>query len=100
MWAVFVRTFLGILTPLVALLIINGEWELELPLDFNFRPYRLFMILCGLPGFIGGLCFIKLPESPKFLHSMGQEEQTLQILRYIYRVNTGKPQNEYKVSLP
>lgn len=97
MWAVFVRTFMGILIPLVALVIINGEWVLELSTNFSFRPYRLFMLLCGVPGFIAGLCFLKLPESPKFLHSMGHEQQALQILRYIFHVNTGKPESEYKV---
>lgn len=98
MWAAFVRTSMGILIPIAALLIINGEWVIDLPFNSNFRPYRLFMILCGVPGFIGGLCFLKLPESPKFLHSMGHEQQTLSVLRYIYSVNTGNPPDEYKVS--
>lgn len=99
MWAVFIRTFMGILIPLGALLIINREWILELPLEFYFRPYRLFMLLCGVPGFLCGLCFLKIPESPKFTHSMGNEEKTLEILRYIYSINSGNPPTEYKVRL-
>lgn len=97
MWAVFIRTFMGILIPLIALVIINGDWILHLPFDFDFRPYRLFMIFCGVPGFLSGLCFLKLPESPKILHSIGKEEETLEILRYIYSMNTGNATGDYKV---
>lgn len=39
-----------------------------------------------------------LPESPKFLMSVGENEKALQVLQKVYSVNTNNPKAMYPVS--
>lgn len=90
----------AMLMPAIAWLFINQEWRLALPfLGLTYKPWRLFMVVCGVPGLLCGLSLFKIPESPKFLLSMGQEEKCVEILQEIYSFNTGKPKEEFPVSL-
>lgn len=76
--------------PLLAWLVINQTWQLYIPfLDLVFKPWRLFLLVCGLPSLLCGLALIYAPESPKFVLSQGRQEDTIAILQTIYRVNVG-----------
>lgn len=44
-----------------------------------------------------GISFLFLPESPKFVFSSGNETKALEILRTIFKVNTGRPVEEFGV---
>lgn len=89
----------SIMLPAIAWLIINREWMFYIPLiDITYKPWRLFLVVCSVPGLICGLALFKLPESPKFLISSGREEETLEILKDIYAVNTGKDRESFPVS--
>ncbi|XP_075155560.1 synaptic vesicle glycoprotein 2A-like isoform X1 [Haematobia irritans] len=89
----------AMLMPAIAWLFINQEWRLALPfLGLTYKPWRLFMVVCGIPGFLCGLSLFKIPESPKFLLSQGKEEKCLDILKSIYNTNTGKPKEEFPIS--
>lgn len=44
-----------------------------------------------------GIFFLMLPESPKYVFSSGNEEETLKILRTMFKANTGKPIEDYPV---
>lgn len=46
---------------------------------------------------ISGVCFIFLPESPKFVFSQGDEKKALEILRKVYEINTGLSSKNYHV---
>lgn len=48
-----------------------------------------------LPSFIACLGLFLLPESPKYLLSQGNQDESLRILRNIFSVNTGKSKNSY-----
>lgn len=99
MGAAFIFGLGAMLMPAIAWLFINQEWRLELPfLGITYKPWRLFMVICGIPGLICGLSLFKIPESPKYLLSMGQEEKALDILKGIYRINTGNSKDSYPVS--
>lgn len=86
--------------PVFASIIINQEWSFYIAaLDLVFKPWRLFMIICGMPNIVCGLVMLFcLPESPKFTYSNGDEAKTLKILRGIYSINTGKPEGTYEVT--
>lgn len=43
------------------------------------------------------VCFF--PESPKFLMSRGRNDEAMAVFRRIYRINTGRTENEYPVSI-
>jgi MFS transporter, VNT family, synaptic vesicle glycoprotein 2 len=84
--------------PLIAYLVINQEWEFVLPyLDIEYKPWRLFIVVCAMPSLLSGLVLTCLPESPKFLLSQGQKTEALEILKMIYRINTGDKAENFKV---
>ncbi|XP_073832099.1 synaptic vesicle glycoprotein 2A-like isoform X2 [Musca autumnalis] len=89
----------AMMMPAIAWLFINQEWRLPLPfLGLTYKPWRLFMVVCGVPGFLCGLSLFKIPESPKFLLSMGQEEKCVEILQKIFSFNTGKAKEEFPIA--
>lgn len=56
--------------PIVAMLIINQQWSFFIPvLQVTYKPWRFFLLACGLPSLISGLSLIFFPESPKFTFS-------------------------------
>ncbi|XP_058116262.1 synaptic vesicle glycoprotein 2B-like [Anopheles ziemanni] len=79
-----------ILLPLIAWSVINQEWEFNVPLlNIVYRPWRLFLVVCGLPSLVCALALLQFPESPKFLFSRGHEQETIAIVHKMYRWNTG-----------
>lgn len=76
-----------------------------IPLDFEFdaifvtyKPWRFFIALVGSLNILSGLLiYFLLPESPKYLLARGQEEEALDILRYMYAKNTGKSPDSFEV---
>lgn len=57
------------------------------------------MVACGLPSLLCCFALWKLPESPKFLMNQGRNEEARQIIAKMYRINTGKPESEFPVSM-
>ncbi|XP_033213776.1 uncharacterized protein LOC117170842 [Belonocnema kinseyi] len=83
--------------------IVPNYWGLAIiPLNFEyrhdfffFRSWNLYVIICSLPPFLIGFCFIFFPETPKYLAEMGSSEQLLQVLTNMYEQNVGRPGKEY-----
>lgn len=66
--------------PIMAWLLINQSWSFEIPLvQMTYKPWRLFLLACGLPSLFCGLAIMFFPESPKFTFSQ---------VRFIFRVFT------------
>lgn len=79
-----------ILLPLTAWAVINLDWECQVPIiDITYKPWRLYLIVNALPGFVGAVALCFLPESPKFILSQGNQEATYQILQKMNRWNNG-----------
>ena len=56
------------LLPGIAWLVINQEWEIYIKfIDLLFKPWRLFLIVCGLPSLLSAIVIYKFPESPKYV---------------------------------
>lgn len=55
------------------------------------------MLMYALPSIVFGICIYFLPESPKYLLTQGKNEEVLDILRKMYRINTGKDPMQYPV---
>lgn len=84
-----------VLLPVIAWLVINQQWELYIPiLDVIYRPWRLFLVVCGLPSLLCALALIRIPESPKFILSQGGQQETIVVLQRIYRTNVGRDRAE------
>lgn len=99
MGAAFIFGVGAMIMPALAWLVINQEWRIDIPLlAITYKPWRLFMVVCGIPGFVCGLCLFKIPESPKFLLSQGKDEMALEILKNMFKWNTGRPKDEFPYS--
>ncbi|XP_065085913.1 putative transporter SVOPL [Ochlerotatus camptorhynchus] len=79
----------GILLPGLAYIVINQGWELPLPfLGIIYRPWRLYLIVCSLPGLICALILLKFPETPKFTFNQGDTKQAIEAIQWVYRFNS------------
>ena len=47
------------------------------------------MIIYSVPGIIGGILCIRLPESPKYLLSIKKDSEAYQAVEWIHKVNKG-----------
>lgn len=83
--------------PFISFAVINREWRLPISfLDITYKPWRLFVIVCGIPGFVCGIAMYFLPESPKFLLSINKEDEAKEVLQKMYRMNGGKDKLEVR----
>lgn len=83
-----------IFMPLIAWGVINQEWEFVVPLiDVTYKPWRLYLVVRGLPGLMSVIILTFLPESPKFVLNQGNHEKAYEILETINRINNGKKSN-------
>lgn len=86
-----------IFVPLTAYLVINQEWQFYIPfINITYKPWRLFIVVCGIPSAASFITLLFLPESPKFILSQGNKEQAYEIIAKMYRINNGK-QSEFEI---
>ncbi|XP_053698215.1 synaptic vesicle glycoprotein 2B-like [Sabethes cyaneus] len=88
-----------LLLPGIAYIVINQEWQLMIPfLRVVYRPWRLFLVVCSLPGLLSGLALYWLPESPKFDLHQGKQQQTIHTLQWMHHNNSGKKVSPLPIS--
>lgn len=89
MAAAFINALFSIFLPILAWVLINQHWTFQIPfLNITYKPWRTFMLACGVPGFICALLLFYLPESPKYLLSVGRQDKALDALKRIYALNS------------
>lgn len=91
MAASFIYSIALICIPFVAFAVINHEWQFEIPV-FNvvFKPWRLFIIVSSLPGFVAAVSLLTTPESPKFALGQGDQYEAIRIIKLMHEWNMGK----------
>lgn len=79
------------LMPLIAWAIINDTWTTApIPLiGIVYRPWRFFLIAIGMPSLVSALALLPVPESPKFILSMGKQSDAIAVLRWMHAANRG-----------
>lgn len=58
--------------------------------------WRVLLVVFLFPSILGFIGLMFLPESPKFLLAQGRHLESLEVLRNVYRVNTGNPASSYE----
>lgn len=100
MSAAFVAAICALAHPIMGWAVINRYWSFYVPLvDIVYKPWRMYILCCGLLGFVSGLCFIVLPESPKYLISIGKETEAIAVLKMVYSINTGNKAESLEVRI-
>lgn len=80
-----------VITPLIAYAVINQDWQFEIEsLDVVYKPWRLFIVACTIPGLISAVALIFVPESPKFVLGQGNKNEAIDIIKTVNRWNNGK----------
>ncbi|PSN51511.1 hypothetical protein C0J52_00715 [Blattella germanica] len=79
--------------------VVPRVWALEVPgLGINFGSWRAYLLACSLPSFLAAILLaVCLPESPKYLFSVGKDKEALDVLRHVFSKNTGRSPEEYPV---
>ncbi|GAB0092484.1 hypothetical protein DMENIID0001_074800 [Sergentomyia squamirostris] len=91
--------FICIGIPILAWAILRNTWTLDFSMiGITYKPWRLFLVVCGLPNLFCAISFFWLPESPKFILAQGRQTDTIKILKRIYSINTGKSRETLKIS--
>lgn len=86
-----ISSILCVLIPLTAWGVINQEWQFQIPLiNITYKPWRMFLVVCGLPSLISYVILSFLPETPKFVLGQGKQIETYQILHKMNQLNNGK----------
>lgn len=89
-----------ILMPVVAFLVINQHWEFYVPLlGIVYKPWRLFLLVCGVPSLLCAIALMPAPESPKFILSLGRQKETIDILQLMRRWNGGVRNQDGQIEL-
>lgn len=60
--------------------------------------WRVLLVVFLFPSVLGFIGLMFLPESPKFLIAQGRHLESLEVLRKVYRINTGNPESSYEVN--
>ena len=93
MYASLVFGCSSVMLPGIAYLIINADWQFYIPIiDIVYKPYKLYLVVSGLPELLCSLGLLVLPESPKFVLAQGKQAETIDILQKINRWNNGGKQ--------
>lgn len=68
-------------------------------LNIHFNSWRLLNLIFSLPSLLGAIGVLCAFESPKFLLSVGRDNEALNILTKIFSLNHGESQDIYPVSM-
>lgn len=72
--------------------------NLSITLFLGFRSWQLYLFICAMPSLISAVTFSFMPESPKYLLSIGKPKEALEVIKKIFSMNTGKPKRLFPVS--
>lgn len=96
-WMEMFWTLGVILLPLIAWGIIPLEGMRFDSGSFVYDSWNLFVAACGLPSVLLGLWLFTFPESPKFMMECGDYDDALNVLKDVYRQNTGDDPDNYPI---
>lgn len=87
----FVSMFMPLIfiySAIVGMSVIPMNWNIDLYF-VDFVPWRLFIVVIAIVNAANSILFVFLPESPKFLLAMNEPDEALNVLRTMYKINTG-----------
>jgi VNT family MFS transporter (synaptic vesicle glycoprotein 2) len=65
--------------------------------SLEFHSWNIYLLLSGIAPIISTIIFLFMPESPKFLMTVGQNDKALRVFQKVYSVNTGNGIHTYPI---
>jgi VNT family MFS transporter (synaptic vesicle glycoprotein 2) len=65
--------------------------------SLEFHSWNIYLLLSGIAPIISAIIFLFMPESPKFLMTVGQNDKALRVFQKVYSVNTGNGIHTYPI---
>lgn len=78
-----------IILPLIARFLFTKKWKLFI-FGWNISVWRIYLLAGNTLNFLVLILVLLLPESPKFLVSVGRKADAMKVLKLIYATNTSK----------
>ncbi|GLV42099.1 uncharacterized protein CBL_04942 [Carabus blaptoides fortunei] len=94
--SIFVAIAIFVL-PGIAWYVLPQQWSWNILNMFEYKPWRLFLVLSSLPCLVVAVALLPFPESPKFLLLRGKRPEALAVLKKVYAYNTGKKADDFPV---
>lgn len=85
-FATMCMTLAVVLMSLISWAVIPMKWSFSLGF-ITYAPWRFNILCCGCISLLAFLMFGFLPESPKFLLSLGKEQASIDVLKRIHHIN-------------
>nr|CAD7423815.1 unnamed protein product [Timema monikensis] len=86
----------NVIIPGLAWIIIPQPWSWELFDGYIvYNSWRIYVLVCAMPSLLAAFLMTFFLESPKFLMAIGRNEQAIDVLRSVYRINTGRDAQTY-----
>nr|CAH7731010.1 unnamed protein product [Callosobruchus chinensis] len=93
LWGIM-ESIANMILPLLAWLVLTNRWEFTLG-DHEYHTWNAFLLICAMFPIAGGICYIFIPESPKYLMSSGNNTKAIKVFQEVYTMNTGKQKSTY-----
>ncbi|XP_045483324.1 synaptic vesicle glycoprotein 2B-like isoform X2 [Harmonia axyridis] len=87
----------SIFLPFIAGLILPSDVQYNLFHYLRIHSWNIFLLVAACPSLIAGCIFLLLPESPKFLMTIGRNDEAMKVMRSVYSINTGQPPDTYPI---
>ncbi|XP_047993829.1 synaptic vesicle glycoprotein 2B-like isoform X2 [Leguminivora glycinivorella] len=87
-----------ILCALVAWGMLMTPWHFVIIKGYlEFHPWNIYLYSTGITSLIAMLLYIHLPESPKFLLTLGKESKALEVIKRIYHENSRQSKDTFPI---
>ncbi|CAH2004656.1 unnamed protein product [Acanthoscelides obtectus] len=80
--------------PLLAWLILDYHWSFNVG-GHEYHTWNIFLLICAMFPLAGGICYMFMPESPKYLMNSGNNQKAMKVFQKVYTINTGRPKSTY-----
>ncbi|XP_073959676.1 synaptic vesicle glycoprotein 2B-like [Choristoneura fumiferana] len=91
-------SFSLVLCALVAWGLLPRPWDFIISEGyFEFHSWNIYLYVSSISSLAAALMYWHLPESPKFLLTLGRETEALDVIKRIYHENSGQPKDSFHI---
>ncbi|XP_013137724.1 PREDICTED: putative transporter SVOPL isoform X2 [Papilio polytes] len=83
----------------MAIPIIPLSFSIYLPsLGIHWNSWRLLVLVYSVPGLLAAVWLLTVKESPKYIYTQGKEQEAIDIIKSMHRMNKGKSAEDLHIT--